>query len=154
METTDRDANTAGPCKEWAKPMTMMQDYPQLTLEIMDLVGDKWTLLLVYTLGEAPMRFSELRRRAAPISQKMLSQTLRALERYGMVDRKVLPTAPPQVEYRLTDLGCSFLTAASVICQWSRNNLDDLQAARSRFDAERTEKMPVYKQPFLLPARI
>lgn len=115
-----------------------MQDgYRALTMEIMDLVGDKWTLLLVYTLGEGPLRFSELRRRAMPISQKMLTQTLRGLERYGMVDRKVLPTAPPQVEYALTDLGRTFLSAASVICQWTKDNLDDLSAARARFDMER-----------------
>lgn len=115
----------------------MQDDYPALTLEIMDLVGDKWTLLLVYTLGDGPLRFSELRRRAMPISQKMLSQTLRGLERHGMVSRNVLPTAPPQVEYALTDLGRTFLSAASVICRWTKDNLAELQAARERFDAER-----------------
>ena len=115
----------------------MQDDYPALTLEIMDLVGDKWTLLLVYTLGDGPLRFSELRRRAMPISQKMLSQTLRGLERHGMVDRTVLPTAPPQVEYALTDLGQTFLSAARVICQWTKDNLAELQEARSRFDAQR-----------------
>ena len=111
--------------------------YPALTMEIMDLVGDKWTLLLVYTLGDGALRFSELRRRAHPISQKMLTQTLRGLERYGMVDRRVLPTAPPQVEYDLTTLGRSFLTAASVICSWTRDNIAQLEAARSRFVKER-----------------
>lgn len=115
----------------------MQDDYPALTLEIMDLVGDKWTLLLVYTLGDGALRFSELRRRAMPISQKMLSQTLRGLERHGMVDRNVLPTAPPQVEYALTDLGRTFLSAAKVICQWTKDNLAELQEARARFDAER-----------------
>lgn len=115
----------------------MLDDYPALTLEIMDLVGDKWTLLLVYTLGKGGLRFSELRRRPAPISQKMLTQTLRGLERHGMVDRRVLPTAPPQVEYALTDLGRTFLSAASVICAWTRDNLEMLRAARARFDEER-----------------
>lgn len=115
----------------------MQDDYPPLTLEIMELVGDKWTLLLVYTLGDGPLRFSELRRRAMPISQKMLSQTLRGLERHGMVSRKVQPTAPPQVEYALTELGRTFLSTASIICQWTRDNLAELQAARARFDAER-----------------
>lgn len=115
----------------------MLDDYPALTLEIMDLVGDKWTLLLVYTLGSGALRFSELRRRAQPISQKMLTQTLRGLERHGMVHRRVLPTAPPQVEYALTSLGRTFLTAASVICGWTRDNLEELQAARERFDEEK-----------------
>ena len=123
--------------KETKGGMVMQDDYPALTMEIMDLVGDKWTLLLVYTLGEGPLRFSELRRRAMPISQKMLTQTLRGLERYGMVDRNVLPTAPPQVEYSLTDLGRTFLSAASVICRWTKDNMPQLQAARARFDAER-----------------
>lgn len=109
-------------------------DYSGLTLEIMDLVGDKWTLLVVYTLGEGPMRFSELRRRAAPVSQKMLTQTLRGLERHGMVDRAVLPTAPPQVEYSLTPLGRSFLATASVICAWTRDNIIEITEARKRFD--------------------
>lgn len=109
-------------------------DYRALTLEIMDLIGDKWTLLIVYTLGDGPLRFSELRRRAAPISQKMLTQTLRELERYGMVTRTVLSTAPPQVEYGLADLGHSFLDAASVVCGWTRDNLDALTAARARAD--------------------
>ncbi|MEI9982291.1 MAG: helix-turn-helix domain-containing protein [Aliidongia sp.] len=114
-----------------------VKDYPPLTLEIMDMVGDKWTLLVVYTLGESPLRFSELRRRTAPISQKMLTQTLRALERHAMVERTVLPTAPPQVEYALTRLGRSFLAAAGVICAWTRDNLEELEAARSAFDRQR-----------------
>lgn len=114
-----------------------IKDYPPLTLEIMDMVGDKWTLLVVYTLGEGPLRFSELRRQAAPVSQKMLTQTLRALERHAMVDRTVLPTAPPQVEYALTALGHSFLAAAGVICAWTRDNIAELEAARRAFDEQR-----------------
>lgn len=112
-------------------------DYPPLTLEVMDMVGDKWTLLVVYILGDGALRFSELRRRAAPVSQKMLTQTLRALERHAMVERTVLPTAPPQVEYALTGLGRSFLAAAGVICAWTRDNLPALEAARDAFDRQR-----------------
>ena len=112
-------------------------DYPPLTLEIMDMVGDKWTLLVVYILGDDALRFSELRRRAAPVSQKMLTQTLRALERHAMVERTVLPTAPPQVEYALSGLGRSFLEAAGVICAWTRDNLPALEAARQTFDRQR-----------------
>lgn len=112
-----------------------MVDYRALTLEVMDLVGDKWTLLVVYVLGEGALRFSELRRRTAPISQKMLTRTLRQLERHGMVTRTVLPTTPPQVEYALAELGRSFLAAASVVCAWTRDNIDALDAARTRSDA-------------------
>jgi DNA-binding HxlR family transcriptional regulator len=114
-------------------------DYSGLTLEIMDLVGDKWTLLVVYTLGDGTMRFSELRRRAAPVSQKMLTQTLRGLERHGMVDRTVRPTAPPQVEYALTPLGKSFLATASVICGWTRDNIIEINEARERFDRQKSD---------------
>ncbi len=110
--------------------------YHPLTLEIMDLVGDKWTLLITYTLGEGPQRFAELKRRASPISAKMLSQTLRGLECYGMVSRTVAPTSPPSVEYALTPLGASFLDAASVICAWTKNNMEELAAARQAFNAE------------------
>ncbi len=118
-----------------------MKDYHPLTLEIMDMVGDKWTLLIVYTLGESALRFSELRRRTAPVSQKMLTQTLRALERHGMVDRTVLPTAPPQVEYTLTPLGKSFLAAAGVICDWTRDNVEALNSARQAFDRKRSKSV-------------
>lgn len=107
--------------------------YHPLTLEIMDLVGDKWTLLITYTLGEGPKRFAELKRRASPISAKMLTQTLRRLECYGMVSRTVAPTSPPSVEYALTPLGASFLNAAKVICAWTRDNIDELTAARRRY---------------------
>ena len=107
--------------------------YHPLTLEIMDLVGDKWTLLITYTLGEGPLRFSELKRRAHPISAKMLTQTLRGLECYGMVSRTVAHTSPPSVEYALTPLGASFLEAAKVICAWTRDNVDELVAARRAF---------------------
>ncbi|WP_227688747.1 winged helix-turn-helix transcriptional regulator [Sphingopyxis yananensis] len=120
----------------------MLQDvYPKLTLEIMDLVGNKWTLLLVYQLAERTQRFSELRRNMAPISQKMLTQKLRELERYGMVDRFVWPSTPPKVEYALTDLGRSFLGAASVICDWTRGNVEELAAARASFDAAAQEAL-------------
>lgn len=108
--------------------------YRGITLEMMDLVGDKWTLLIVYTLAEGAIRFSELRRRAAPISQKMLTQTLRGLERHGLVDRHVLSTMPPRVEYALTALGESFLVAASTMCAWTRNHCEQLEGARLLYD--------------------
>ena len=100
----------------------------------MDLVGDKWTLLVTYRLGERPMRFADLKRAAHPISSKMLTQTLRGLERFGMVHRIILPTAPPGVEYRLSDLGGSFLEAASTICAWTRDHRATLEKARADFE--------------------
>ncbi len=114
------------------------ESYHPLTLEIMDMVGDKWTLLVVYLLGSGALRFSELRRQAAPVSQKMLTQTLRALERHGMVTRTVLPTAPPQVTYELTTLGESFLTTAGYVCAWTRDNVNALEKARQAYDAAKS----------------
>jgi DNA-binding HxlR family transcriptional regulator len=113
-------------------------DYRGQTLEIMELVGNKWTLLLTYHLGERALRFSDLKRLANPISSKMLTQTLRELERFGMINRRVLSTTPPSVEYELTELGRTFLSAAGVICAWTRDNSDALEAARKRY--ERAEK--------------
>ena len=102
---------------------------PQTALEILELVGNKWTMLVTYRLGEGAMRFSDLKRCAAPISSKMLTQTLRELERFGMVSRQVLPTTPPSVEYQLTDLGRSFLGAVSTICGWIGDNHEALEKA-------------------------
>ena len=102
---------------------------PQTALEILELVGNKWTMLVTYRLGEGAMRFSDLKRCAAPISSKMLTQTLRELERFGMVSRKVLPTMPPSVEYQLTDLGQSFLGTVSRICDWIGDNHVALEQA-------------------------
>ena len=105
---------------------------PQIALEILELVGNKWTMLVTYRLGERAMRFSDLKRCAAPISSKMLTQTLRELERFGMVSREVLPTMPPSVEYGLTDLGRSFLGTVSGICDWIGDNHEALEEARRR----------------------
>ena len=105
---------------------------PQTALQILELVGNKWTMLVTYRLGGGEMRFSDLKRCAAPISSKMLTQTLRELERFGMVSREVRPTMPPSVEYRLTDLGRGFLGTVSQICDWIGENHEALEQARER----------------------
>lgn len=101
--------------------------------EILDMVGNKWTMLVTYRLGDTAMRFSDLKRCAAPISPKMLTQTLRELEQFGLVTRDVLPTTPPSVEYQLTELGRTFLGAVSTICGWIGDNRDALEEARVRY---------------------
>jgi DNA-binding HxlR family transcriptional regulator len=116
-------------------------NFEMSALKVMDLVGDKWTLLVTYRLGEQALRFADLKRAAEPISSKMLAQTLRELERFGMVHRVVLPTAPPGVEYSLTVLGRSFLAVASTICAWTRDNRDALQQARARFEDSDREQI-------------
>ena len=104
--------------------------------EVLSRVGDKWTVLVVSTLGDGPMRFNELRKALGSISQRMLTLTLRALERDGLVTRTVFPTVPPRVEYALTRLGRSLLEPVSELGLWARRNRAAIAAARARFDAD------------------
>lgn len=102
--------------------------------EILSRVGDKWTVLVVQYLGDGPMRFSELKRTIGGISQKMLTTTLRGLERDGFVTRTVFPTIPPRVDYELTDLGRELLAPVAALGEWARLNIARVSAARQRFD--------------------
>lgn len=103
--------------------------------EVLSRVGDKWTVLVVSTLGDGPKRFNELRRALGSISQRMLTLTVRALERDGLVTRTVFPTNPPRVDYELTGLGRSLLEPVSALGTWARHNRPAIQSARQRFDA-------------------
>ena len=104
--------------------------------EVLSRVGDKWTVLVVTYLGEGPMRFNELRRSINGISQRMLTLTLRGLERDGFVTRTVFPTIPPRVDYELTALGRDLLTPVTALSDWARTNQDRIRKARERFDAK------------------
>ncbi len=103
--------------------------------DVLARIGDKWSLLIVATLGEGPLRFNELRRQIGDISQKMLSSTLKVLERDGLVRRAVHPTVPPQVEYALTDLGGELLRPVSALAEWTAANTSRILAARADYDA-------------------
>ena len=103
--------------------------------DILQRVGDKWTVLVVGKLGDGPMRFNELRTAVGGISQKMLTTTLRGLERDGFVTRTVFPTIPPRVDYELTDLGYELLEPVNALGEWARKNTGRVNAARARFDA-------------------
>lgn len=103
--------------------------------EILSRVGDKWSVQVVVQLGEGPKRFNELRRLVTGISQRMLTLTLRGLERDGLVTRTVYPTIPPRVDYQLTGLGCSLLKTVRGLGDWAIQNRDEILAARRRFDA-------------------
>ena len=103
--------------------------------EVLARVGDKWTILVVNELGQGPRRFNEIRRALGSISQRMLTLTLRGLERDGLVTRTVFATIPPKVEYALTPLGRSLLVPVSGIGLWARQNRAAIEAARQRFDA-------------------
>ncbi len=102
--------------------------------EVLSRVGDKWTVLVVSTLGDGAKRFNELRKALGSISQRMLTLTLRALERDGLVTRTVYPTIPPRVDYELTDLGRSLLEPVSELGLWARRNRASIEEARKRFD--------------------
>ena len=103
--------------------------------EVLARIGDKWTVLVVSALGEGPMRFNELRRALGSISQRMLTLTLRGLERDGLVTRTVYPTIPPRVAYELTSLGRSLLEPVMALGLWVRQNRPAILAARQRFDS-------------------
>ena len=103
--------------------------------EVLSRVGDKWTVLVVETLGTGPKRFNELRRALGSISQRMLTLTLRALERDGLVTRTIFSTIPPRVDYELTRLGRSLLEPVHGLSAWARANRAAMEAARRKFDA-------------------
>jgi DNA-binding HxlR family transcriptional regulator len=104
--------------------------------EVLNRVGDKWSVLVVALLGDGRKRFSELRREIEGISQRMLTLTLKGLERDGLVTRTVYPTIPVRVEYDLTRLGRSLLVPISQLGEWAANNRESIQAARERYDAQ------------------
>jgi DNA-binding HxlR family transcriptional regulator len=102
--------------------------------DVLDRIGDKWSVLLLTTLKQGPRRFGELRRLVPDISQRMLTETLRHLVRDGLLTRTVFPTVPPSVSYGLTDLGASLLLPLEALVAWSAGNHDRMRAARRRFD--------------------
>lgn len=112
------------------------------TREILTRVGDKWSVLVVVALGGESMRFNELRRELEGISQRVLTATLRGLERDGIVKRTVYPTNPPQVDYALTKLGKTLLEPLGVLALWAQGHRADVMKARDAFDraAERAQR--------------
>ncbi|MYV69056.1 transcriptional regulator [Streptomyces sp. SID2131] len=107
-----------------------------LAREIFSGVANKWALLIIDVLGARTLRFTELRAEVEGISHKMLTQTLRGLERDGVVHRTVYATVPPRVDYRLTEAGAALRDTVNGMCAWTRRHLGEIEAARRRF-AER-----------------
>ena len=107
----------------------------QRVAPILARIGDKWSVLIVMILSEGPRRFNELKRLVDGISQRMLTLTLRGLERDGLVTRTVFPTIPPRVDYALTDLGRSLCGTVGALGRWADENYDSIALARERFDA-------------------
>ncbi len=108
----------------------------QTVTEVLSRVGDKWSMQVVMSLDEGPLRFNELRRAIAGISQRMLTRTLRGLERDGLVSRAVTPSIPPRVDYSLTPLGHSLKCPVKALGAWAVSNREAIAAARAKFDAE------------------
>ncbi|MBQ1016847.1 helix-turn-helix transcriptional regulator [Micromonospora sp. D93] len=104
------------------------------TRRILDRIGDRWTVLVVSVLGDGDARFSELRRRIEGVSQKMLTQTLRGLERDGLVRRTVHPEVPVRVEYALTEAGRTLLEPLRALQQWSIEHLGDVSTSQDAYD--------------------
>lgn len=115
-----------------------------LTRELMARVGDKWSMLVVVLLGDGPQRFNELKRIVGGVSQRMLTVTLRGLERDGLVKRTVLPAVPPRVEYSLTPLGRTLLKPLRELATWVGANRAAIEQARAAFDkADATRQSPL-----------
>jgi len=110
--------------------------------EVLTRVGDKWSVLVIVLLGDGTKRFSELRRTIGGISQRMLTLTLRGLERDGLVVREVFPTVPPKVEYTLTPLGKTLLKTVRELAGWAAENRDDIESARAAFDSKNPSATP------------
>lgn len=103
--------------------------------EVLNRIGDKWSVQIVGCLGEGTMRFSELRRAIEGISQRMLTLTLRGLERDGLIERTVFPEIPPRVEYALTRLGKTLLDPIQQLAEWAADNRVAIQSSRDKFDS-------------------
>ena len=106
--------------------------------DVLSRIGDKWTVMVIVTLSQGSRRFSEIEREIGNISKKMLTSTLRALERDGLVDRSVTPTRPPRVDYALTDLGRDLRVPLMALGAWAGANAGRIEAARMRFDLAET----------------
>ena len=103
---------------------------------LLSRIGDKWTVLVVSALADGSKRFNQLRREIPSVSQRMLTLTLRNLERDGLVSRKVTPSIPPRVDYALTELGHSLQQPVLALERWALDHVEQIHSAQSRFDAE------------------
>src|SRR6266481_9639776 len=109
------------------------------TRQILDRVGDKWAVLILLLMRDEPMRFNALRRAIEGISQKMLSQVLKSLERDGLIRRRVIATVPVTVEYSITPLGATLSKAVDPLREWAESNLKEVLNAQRRYDAQRKQ---------------
>ncbi len=109
--------------------------------QVLERIADRWTALVIYALADGTKRYSQLQRTIGGVSQKMLTQTLRNLERDGLVEREVYPVIPPKVEYSLTPLGRTLIEPRRAICKWAEVHLVELEQARSRYRSRSTARV-------------
>lgn len=124
-------------------PMPHQPERCTTVREVLSRVGDKWSVLVIKLLGDGTMRFSELMRSIEGISQRMLTLTVRQLERDGLVRRTVYPTVPPRVEYALTPLGETLLEPVMALAAWADGHRRDIEAARQAYDERPAAPWPV-----------
>jgi DNA-binding HxlR family transcriptional regulator len=117
-----------------APPIDIHSGGCQGVARVLSRIGDKWSVLVIMMLSEKPLRFNELRRRIEGISQRMLTLTLRGLERDGLVTRQLTPIIPPRVDYQLTDLGRSLCEPVIALGAWARQHGMEIERAQVRFD--------------------
>ena len=115
-------------------PAEVVADCP--VREVLDRVGDKWSVMVIVLLGQRTHRFNELHRTIEGISQRMLTLTVRALEHDGLVSRTVHASVPPRVDYELTELGRTLLVPLGALADWANTHRGDIQAARDRHDRQ------------------
>lgn len=123
-----RQRTLAGPCTAWPEDSAFIR-------EVLDRIGDKWTVLVISTLGSGPLRYSDLQASVPGISQRMLTVTVKELERDGLVTRTAYPEVPPRVVYELTDLGQSLREAVLALAGWAASNHRAVAAHRERHGA-------------------
>jgi DNA-binding HxlR family transcriptional regulator len=120
-------------CKPQDATPALLDAHPYLR-QTLDLIADKWVVAALYILSHGTKRYGELQREIGDISQRMLTRTLRDLERNGLVERKVYPVVPPMVEYSLTPLGKTLNQVLKSLCEWSTENFQHVELARTNYD--------------------
>ena len=122
-------------CTNMNEHKSILDSEPDLR-QTLDLIADKWVVATMYVLSSGTRRYGELQREIGDISQRMLTKTLRDLERNGLVKRKVYPVVPPKVEYSITPLGKTLNQILSSLCDWSRDNFNRVEIARDIYDSK------------------
>ncbi|TQS27110.1 helix-turn-helix domain-containing protein [Microbispora sp. KK1-11] len=129
--------------REWVPAVLAARDDTTCRVrEVLDRVGEKWAVTVIAELGRKPRRYNELRRAIPGVSQRMLTATLRGLERDGLVRRTVHPVVPPRVDYELTPLGGTLLDTVSALLDWAVKHIDDVDGARAEYDGRQEVAAP------------